>query len=117
MWRQIQNKVFGSIHILPTHLMWNAGIVATPNIKNNEECQLALEICDAMCEQGVTRRLIEQFALSLSLQKIYGLHTASNTIAHYWSNKEEWNKTIEQFFISSYFKTLTSEQIIEAILN
>jgi hypothetical protein len=116
MWYQIQNKVFGSTPILSSHSMWNAGIVATPNSRNNEECLLALEICDEMCEQGVTRRLIEQFALSLSLHKLYGLHTASNTIAHYWSNKGEWNETIEQFFISSYFKTKPPDQIIEEIL-
>lgn len=115
MWSQVQHNIYSGIAILPSHSMWNAGLVATPNKKNNEECLLALAICDEMCEQNVTPRLIEQFALSVALDKTYGLQSADNSIAHYWSNKDEWNKVIEHFFISAQFKSLTVDQIIETI--
>jgi len=115
MWKQVKNKSFSNISILPTHSMWNAGVVFTPNKKDNKECLLALEICDEMSRQGVTPRLIEQFALSVALQETYGLLSASNTIAHYWSNKESWNSAIEHFFISTYFKAYTIEQTVEEI--
>lgn len=115
MWVQVKDNIYGGITMLPSHSMWNAGVVATPNQKNNQECLLALAICDEMCKQGVTPRLIEQFALSVALNEIYGLQPADNTIAHYWSNKDEWNNLIKDFFISAQFKALTVEQITETI--
>lgn len=115
MWRQIMNKQFSNITITANHCMWNAGVVLTPNQKNNKETQLALEICDAMCDQGVTRRLIEQFALSVSLHEVYGLQPAKNVIGHYWSNKESWKKEIEDFFIASNFKGYTIEETAQII--
>jgi hypothetical protein len=115
MWQQVKNGVFGDIKILASHAMWNAGVVATPNHKNNSECLLALQICDEMCSQGVTKRLIEQFALSVALHETYGLQEANNAIAHYWSNKENWNSAIEKFLLSAHFKSFTVEQTTEAI--
>lgn len=117
MWAQVRNMVFAGIKILPSHYMWNAGVVATPNIKSGEECRLALAICDEMCEKQITRRLIEQFALSVSLSEMYGLKAAKNCIAHYWSNKNDWNEQIFNFFIESYFKAYTFEQNIQLLKN
>lgn len=115
MWQQVKNRVFGDIKILASHAMWNAGVVALPNQKNNSESLLALQICDEMCKQGVTKRLIEQFALSVSLNETYGLQEAKTAIAHYWSNKENWNNAIEKFLLSANFRSFTFEQTIEAI--
>ncbi len=115
MWHQVKNGVFGNIKFLASHLMWNAGVVATPNQKNNSECLLALDICDEMCKQGVTRRLIEQFALSVSLYETYDLQEAKEVIAHYWSNKESWNNAIQKFLVSAGFRSFTVEQTVEAI--
>lgn len=115
MWAQVKQKVYSNITILPTHSMWNAGVVAFPNTKNNKECELALNITDEMCKQGVTKRLIEQFALSVALHEMYNLREANNVIAHYWSNKESWNNAIEKFFISANFRSLTFEQTVREI--
>ncbi len=115
MWSQTKGKIYSGITILPSHKMWNAGVVATPNQKNNSECKLALTICDEMCKQKVTPRLIEQFALSVALSETYGLQPADKTIAHYWSNKENWDKLIQQFFNSVYFRKLTVEEICNEI--
>ena len=117
MWAQVKNKTYGATKILPPHAMWNAGVVATPNTKNNAECNLALSICDDMCKAKVTPRLIEQFALSVSLFETYGLQPADNIIAHYWSNKIAWDETIKNFFISAHFKSLSAEEIIKEIKN
>lgn len=112
MWRQVKQNAFGGAAILDTDCMWNAGIVAFPNNRNKEECALALKICDEMCARGVTRRLIEQFALSVSLQRVYGLEEAGSCIGHYWSNKEEWNHEIGQFFSACYLKAYPEEKRI-----
>ncbi len=117
MWSAVRNVVFAGVKILPTHYMWNAGVVAIPNNKSGKECSLALAICDEMCEQQITRRLIEQFALSVSLSEVYGLEEAKSCIAHYWSNKDEWDEQIFRFFLESYFKGYTPEQNINLIKN
>ncbi len=117
MWQQVNGKTFAAIQIEPTANMWNAGVVAIPNTKEGAECENALQLCDAMCAAGVTPRLIEQFALSIALEKMYGLLPAAGIVAHYWSNKEEWNKKITQFFIQQYFKNATQAQIIKAVQN
>jgi len=117
MWQQVNGKTFGGIKIEPTANMWNAGVVAIPNTKEGAECENTLQLCDAMCAAGVTPRLIEQLALSVVLEKMYGLLPAAGVVAHYWSNKEEWSKKISQFFIQQYFINATQTQIIEAVQN
>jgi hypothetical protein len=117
MWAQVKGKVYANTTILPIHEMWNAGVIATPNTRNNKECKLALDLTDEMCKRGVTRRLVEQFALSVSLHQTYGLQEANNIIAHYWSNKESWNNAIGKFFLSACFRSYTSDQTLEAIKN
>ncbi len=115
MWNQIKNKTFGDLKMKGTHSMWNAGVVATPNTKNAAECSLALAICDDMCKQGITRRLIEQYALSLSLQHIYGIEEAKSNVLHYWSAKDVWDVTISNFFNEAYCKNWTYDTIIEKV--
>jgi hypothetical protein len=117
MWQQVSNKSFGGITVHANHAMWNAGVVAIPANKNLQAVQLALAICDDMCAANVTRRLIEQFALSLALQETYGLAPAAKWIGHYWSNKEEWNGYISHFFLDSYLKGYTSKQDIDRMSN
>ena len=115
MWQQIANKSFGNIVMQPTDCMWNAGVVAIPNTQDGKDCEFALAICDEMGNNGVTKRLIEQYALSIALQKRYSLGEAKTGIAHYWSTKELWNKHINNFFIQAYFSQWNYETIIEQI--
>ena len=117
MWTEVRKRAFGGINILPRHYMWNAGVVATPNVKNGEECRLALAICDEMCALQIPRRLIEQFAISVSLSEIYGLKEAKSCIGHYWSNKHDWNEQISSFFIEAFFKAQTTEEKIQLLKN
>lgn len=61
-----------------------------------------LDICDAMLEQKVTRRLIEQFSFSLALSEFSNLIPADKQIGHYWGNKGQWNDFIINFFLTSH---------------
>lgn len=113
MWQQLKGKNYGGLLMQPTDCMWNAGVVATPNTQNNQENTLALSICDEMCQQGVTRRLIEQYALSLAYEQVYHLQEAQQNIAHYWSVKDIWNEKITAFFLQAYFAQLSLHQVIQ----
>ncbi|KAA3439652.1 hypothetical protein [Rufibacter hautae] len=110
MWQQVQGMDFGAFKLNQHHQMWNAGVVALPSQNNLAAVTLALDICDKMCAQQVTPRLIEQFALSVALQETYGLREAKPWLAHYWGNKDEWNEHISQFFLESHLKGFSVEQ-------
>jgi hypothetical protein len=107
MWGQVRQKNYGGVVIEAKHCMWNAGVVATPNLKNASEFELALRITDDMCAAGVTPRLIEQYALSVALSETYGLHAAAPVIAHYWSNKSAWERKISSWLLEGNFKCFT----------
>ena len=112
MWRQIAGKTFCNLEMQPTDHMWNSGVVGIPNTQNGADCKLVLGICDEMCMQGVPRYFIEQYSLSLALEKIYGLVEAKPAIAHYWSTKEIWTNRIHDFFIEAYFAGCSYETIL-----
>ncbi|WP_210463473.1 hypothetical protein [Rufibacter roseolus] len=110
MWQQVQGMDLGRFKLNEHHQMWNAGVVALPSQHNLAAVTLALDICDKMCAQQVTPRLIEQFALSVALQETYSLREAKPWLAHYWGNKDEWNEHISQFFLESHLKNFTVAQ-------
>ncbi len=115
IWKFAQAKAFSGHTVTPADAMWNAGVVGTPNTKKGEECTLALAICDAICAAGVRTHMNEQFAVSLALQKLYGITEAQSCIAHYWSNKKEWNSALASFFTTAYLKSLTIDQTIQLV--
>lgn len=110
MARGVKKLTIAGIQQLDKHNMWNAGVVMTPNSKNGEEIKLALELCDTMCEHKVRDQFAEQFSLSIALNNTYGLAPAHKCIAHYWSNKEEWNTLITNFFVENYMMGLSFEE-------
>jgi hypothetical protein len=115
MWQQVQGKSYGGSTITPQHVMWNAGAVGVPAQRNHEAIALALRICDAMCQQQVTPRLIEQFALSVALADTYGLQDGRPYIGHYWSTKDAWNVPISQFLLASHLQNRTLAQDLAAL--
>lgn len=115
MWEQVKYMDLGGFKITERHHMWNAGVVALPSQHNLAAITLALEVCDRMCAQQVTPRLIEQFALSVALEETYKLQEAKPWLAHYWGNKDEWNEHISQFFLESHLKNCTVAQEIARI--
>jgi len=115
MWRQTGGKTFGGVRLNEQHTMWNAGVVGIPAQGGPEAIALALAICDDLSRQGVTPRLIEQFALSVALQEQFTLRAARPYIGHYWSNKDEWNEAISTFLLESSLKSRTVEEEVAAL--
>ncbi len=110
---QLKNLTVAGLSNLPERSMWNAGVVFTPNNKELKEIELALALCDEMCMKKVKDQFVEQFALSIALDHMYGLKPADQAIAHYWSNKEEWNEVIRTFFIECQMFALDFDQQLE----
>ena len=111
MYRQILDLPDAPLENLADYHMWNAGVVASPNSKDGREFALALKLCDYLCKMQVTDRLIEQFSLSVALEHCYGLEESMESIAHYWSNKKQWNAFWSQFFLSASFKNISPSEM------
>lgn len=110
---QLKNMPIAGFSNLPDWNMWNAGVILTPNNNDAGEMKLALALCDEMCKNKVKDQFAEQFALSVALQHSFGLKAADQVIAHYWSNKEEWNEVIRTFFVECQMLGLDFEQQLE----
>lgn len=114
MWTQIKTKKYAGVKIDSNMCMWNAGVIAIA-ARHTNQLTLALNICDEMCADNVTRRLIEQFAFSVAMNEPVKLLAAENEIGHYWSNKEMWNARISEFICDNHMKNIPLEkQISEA---
>lgn len=115
MWQQTCNKKFGGMLVDEKSMMWNAGVVAIPDEKKEIFLNRALKSNDEMCAQNVTRRLIEQFSLSLSLNAEEKKMKASEWILHYWGNKDEWNTEIAKLFARFFQLNLNKKTMLEEI--
>jgi hypothetical protein len=115
MWRQLRGRSWEGISLAPSTFMWNAGVVGIPAGRVASAISLALRLCDAWCAAGVTRRLIEQLALSVALAETGPLAAAKSSIGHYWSAKPEWNKQINTFLLKSLLKNHTITQQVAAL--
>lgn len=114
MWKHTKGKIYHNTRIDENSAMWNAGLIGISN-KHFDCLDLTLGINDAMCADGVTRRLIEQFAFSLGLNEYAGLQPADHIVGHYWGNKKGWNKMIDLFLKECFMKNYSFDQIIERI--
>ena len=117
MWNGIKFKSFNGIKIDENISMWNAGVVGISEPNLEETIPLALAICDAICEENVANRLIEQFAFSVALNDTAKLSASESNIGHYWGNKNEWSDFINDFFLSSHLSNLSFEDEQHAIQN
>ncbi|MCC2547789.1 hypothetical protein LJY25_15160 [Hymenobacter sp. BT175] len=115
MWTQVRQQTFGGVQLHERHAMWNAGVVGIPAAKASEAIALALAVCDDFSRCQVTPRLIEQFALSVALDKTYPLHPARPFIGHYWSTKDEWNEHIAAFLLESHLQQRTVAEELAAL--
>ena len=114
MWKQVKSKNYGLISINQNDCMWNAGVVGISS-KNIALLTLALRICDEMCADNVTRRLIEQLSLSLALNSTIQLCAAEHVIGHYWSNKVQWESMISLFVADCYQQCLPIEEQVQKV--
>jgi hypothetical protein len=115
MWQQLRGHLWEDISLAGSTLMWNAGVVGVPAGRATAAIALALRLCDAWCAAGVTRRLIEQLALSVALAETGPLAAASASIGHYWSAKPEWNQPIAAFLLASFLQNRPVEEEVAAL--
>lgn len=114
MWQQMHGKTYVKVKIDENTAMWNAGLIGIS--KQHFDClKLTLAINDTMCADGVTRRLIEQFAFSLGLNEYSKLKPADHIVGHYWGNKNQWNSVINGFLKEAFMKDFSFEQIIQKV--
>ncbi|MDH2997828.1 hypothetical protein A1D22_00565 [Pasteurellaceae bacterium LFhippo2] len=113
MYNSLNGKSFAGIAINEKSEMWNAGVIALPSSKAKDIIQLTIQSCDEMCATDCTRRLIEQFAFSISTKHLTPLKSCETTIGHYWGNKEEWNLAISRFLVNNQLKAKTVDEYIE----
>lgn len=114
MWKQMKGKTYHKYTIDENSAMWNAGLIGVSD-KHFGCLQYTLEVNDAMCADGVTRRLIEQFAFSIGLNEYSSLKPADDVVGHYWGNKKEWNQMIDLFIKKSFMKDYMLDQIIAEV--
>lgn len=114
MWKQMKGKTYHNVKIDENTAMWNAGLIGVSR-KHLDCLELTLGINDAMCEDGVTRRLIEQFAFSLGLNEYYKLQPADHIVGHYWGNKKQWNNVIGSFLKECFMKNYSLQEILEQV--
>jgi len=114
MWKQMKGKSYFNTKVDNNSTMWNAGLIGI-SPKHFACLDLTLGINDAMCADGVTRRLIEQFAFSLGLNEFSKLKPAAHVVGHYWGNKAEWNQIISHFLKEIFMKDYSLDEIVERI--
>ena len=117
MWKQIKNQTFGGNTITENDYMWNAGIIGIPADKCREIIDTAIKMCDDMCKRIPVNFLIEQFCVSVTLQRKVEMQAASGWIGHYWGNRDNWNNLISEFFTESYMRNCSVEEDMERITN
>lgn len=78
--------------------MFNAGVVGL-NSGNKDLLQDVLALTDTVYQQ-FPKHIAEQFAFSYCLQKAGTIHTADDTVAHYW-NLKEFRQLLKRFFAAN----------------
>lgn len=99
--RTLIGNTYAGVPVTAESYMWNAGVIALPSSRAAQLIQRTLDMCDEMCATPSARRLLEQFSFSLVLNHDQPLFPCEGTVGHYWGNKAEWNRFIEQFLAGS----------------
>jgi hypothetical protein len=115
MWNRIKNQTFAGNTITKYDSMWNAGVIGIPAIHCRETIGTAIKMCDEMCSKIPVNFLIEQFCVSVALQRKVEIQAAIGWIGHYWGNRIGWNNLISAFFTESYLNNCSIEDDIERL--
>lgn len=106
LWRQAANRSFGPFTVQAHNRMWNAGVVALPAAVSSQWLADALACLDAMGEAKIDSPFLEQFSLSISLDRNGDLRPADRWFIHYWGNKPPWNALIARFLVDVQLQQL-----------
>jgi hypothetical protein len=113
LWKQIKNQTYAGYTILETDCMWNAGVIGIPAKHSNDMIDTAIRMCDEMCARINVNFLIEQFCVSVTLQRLVEMQEACGWIGHFWGNRDSWMNLISAFFSESYMKNCSIEEDME----
>jgi hypothetical protein len=113
MWAAIRGKEIGGWTMKDSDLMWNSGVIASPNTQQGKEFAMAAAICDGIASIKVFNHTLEQFGLGLALTHYYkNVAPAHSAIAHYWGNKEGWNELIMAWLAEHQLKQTSHEGML-----
>jgi hypothetical protein len=113
LWKRIKNQTFAGNTITENDCMWNAGVIGIPANNCDRFIETAIKMCDEMCARISVNFLIEQFCVSVTLQRMVEMQEACGWIGHYWGNRVCWNNLISAFFSESYMKNCSIEEDME----
>jgi len=117
MWKGIKDQTFDGNRLTSDDCMWNAGVIGIPAGISSDAIKMAINMCDDMCKVIPPMFLIEQFCMSVTLQRKVEMQAANGWIGHYWSNRDPWNQLISTFINESYMKGCSLEEDIERMRN
>jgi hypothetical protein len=116
VWQAVKGKTYAGLQFEPTDHMRNAGVIAIPNLQNGKDVERVLQICDAICANSGALYLCEQFSFSTTLPHVYNaIGDSTPWIAHYWSNKPDWNQFILSWVTEQQFKGKSIDEMIAGI--
>lgn len=115
LWIEARGKTCGKFKVDETSAMWCAGVVALPASLREEYLEDALDCMDKMCDAGLFKPHLEQFAWSLSLSRNGELRPTTAWFTHYWGNKRPWNALIATFLAAVGLRGLSVEQACVAM--
>lgn len=115
LWKQIRNQTYGGNTITENDCMWNAGVIGIPANICEKMIDTAIKMCDEMCARIKISFLVEQFCVSVTLQRMVEMRAACGWIGHYWGNRDSWNNLISAFFSESYMRNSSLDDDLERI--
>lgn len=77
--------------------MWNAGVIGYHK-KNEGFLREALQLTDVLYG-AYPKHVMEQLAVSFCLSSVSMVHSADETIKHYWQQKDFYQTYIDQFLV------------------
>lgn len=86
-----------AVQLDPTTVMWNAGAIGISE-KNKNLLPLILNLTDKMHSE-YPKHVMEQLAVSYYLQTRTHILPADKEIFHYWNQKDEYQKLIDDYFL------------------
>ena len=115
MWHTLRGKTVAGVTLDGTHHMWNSGIIGIPRSLVGVIPQHTLQLLDAMLGAGVKCFNVEQYAMSVAMSEHASLKSADTQVAHYWGNKDQWEKHAYAVIARAYMEQLSVEEEIERL--
>ena len=111
MWRTIEGKTFAGVTLGMKHNMWNSGIIGIPAQLTQGIIRHTISILDT----GVRSFNVEQYALSIAMLEHSTIKEATQYVAHYWGNKQEWESLIYELIAKAHMQQFSFDEELAQI--